>query len=232
MAKQNQMSPEELRYNYLGFEYEPGKLKEFWASDDEKKKFVDKIRARLGKNRTIERDFSVVNANQINKADRIIISIASIFLLLSFFLPYYNFEAFGSSISGSPISYFMNLGYVSNFVAWGGLVVKLVFVLSILMILISPAVGVLNLIALNTGLTKPNYFARLKSVGRLNIITLLLYLFLFVLVSLGHANPFGSLGIEALGENLSLGSLLGICSFSMWLSIGAHFLGSLPAMEL
>ncbi len=39
MAKQNQINPEELRYNYLGFEYAPGKLKEFWASDDEKKKF-------------------------------------------------------------------------------------------------------------------------------------------------------------------------------------------------
>jgi len=232
MAKQNEINPEELRYNYLGFEYTPGKLKDFWASEDEKKKFVEKIRARLTGTHAIERDFSVINAKLLNKADRIIISIASLFMLLSLFIPYYSFEAFGSSVSGSPIAYFLNLGYISNFVAWGDLVIKLVFVFSIIMILISPIIGVLNLIALNTGLTKPNYFARLKNVGKLNIVALFLYLLLFILAGLGHANPFGSLGIEALGENLSFGSLLGLCSFSLWINIGAHIVGSLPAMEL
>lgn len=231
MAKQDKINPEELRYNYLGFEYAPGKLKEFWASEDEKKKFVDKIRGSLGKTHAIERDFSVINANLINKADRIIISIASVIMILSLFLPYYHFDAFGVSVMGSPISYFLNLGYISNFVAWGDMVVKLVFGLSLIMILVSPAVGVINLLALNTGLTKPNYIARLKSVGKLNILALLLYLMLFILVALGHANPFGSLGVEALGDSLSLGSLLGMASFSLWLNIGAHFLGSIPAME-
>lgn len=231
MAKQDKISPEELRYNYLGFEYAPGKLKEFWASEDEKKKFVDKIRDRLGKTHAIERDFSVINANLINKADRIVISIASILMLLSLFLPYYHFEAFGNSIIGSPISYFLNLGYISNFVAWGDLVIKLIFVMSIIMILVSPVIGIANLLALNTGITRPNYIARLKNIGKLNILALLLYLVLFILIALGHTNPFGSLGIEALGDNLSLGSLLGLASFSMWLNIGAHFLGSIPAME-
>ena len=173
MAKQDKISPEELRYNYLGFEYAPGKLKEFWASEDEKKKFVDKIRDRLGKTHAIERDFSVINANLINKADRIVISIASILMLLSLFLPYYHFEAFGNSIIGSPISYFLNLVYISNFVAWGDLVIKLVFVMSIIMILVSPVIGIANLLALNTGITRPNYIARLKNIGKLNILALL-----------------------------------------------------------
>jgi hypothetical protein len=231
MAKQNKINPEELRYNYLGFEYAPGKLKEFWASEDEKKKFVDKIRGRLGKTHAIERDFSVINANLINKADRVIISIASILMVISLFLPYYHFEAFGATVMGSPISYFLNLGYISNFVVWGDLIIKLIFVLSIVMIIVSPVIGVINLIALNTGMTRPNYIARLKSVGKLNILALLLYLVLFILFALGHANPFGSLGIDALGDNLSFGSLIGLASFSMWLNIGAHFLGSIPAME-
>jgi hypothetical protein len=200
MAKQNKINPEELRYNYLGFEYAPGKLKEFWASEDEKKKFVDKIRGRLGKTHAIERDFSVINANLINKADRVIISIASILMVISLFLPYYHFEAFGATVMGSPISYFLNLGYISNFVVWGDLIIKLIFVLSIVMIIVSPVIGVINLIALNTGMTRPNYIARLKSVGKLNILALLLYLVLFILFALGHANPFGSLGIDALSD--------------------------------
>lgn len=232
MAKQNPANPEDLRYNYLGFEYAPGKLDKFWDSEDEKKKFVDKVSQRLKVAHSIERDFSVINAKQLNKADRIVISAASVLLLLSLFLPYYNFNAFGTTIIGNPIAYFMNLGYISNFVAWGNIMVKLIFVMSIIMILVSPVVGVINLIALNTGLNTPDYFKRLKAVGKLNLLAILLYLVFFVMIATGQANPFGSLGINALGESLSLGTLIGMSSFSIWLNIGAHFMGSIPAMEL
>lgn len=232
MAKQEKINPEELRYNYIGFDVAPGKIKEFWASEEEKKSYIEKIRARLGKKHTIERDFSMVNAKQINKADRIIISFASALMIISLILPYYSFEAFGSAVTGSPISYMLNLGYISNFVAWGSFVMMLILALSVIMILLSPIIGVINLVALNTSLESKNYFARLKKVGKLNLLALILYLLLFALIATGQANPFGSLGIEALGENLSLLSLLGLSSFSLWLNIGAHFLGMIPAMEL
>jgi len=232
MAKQNQANPEDLRYNYLGFEYAPGKLDKFWDSEEEKKKFVDKIKERLKISHAIERDFSVINAKQLNKADRIIISAASVLMILSLILPYYHFEAFGNSVIGSPISFFVHIGYISNFVAWGNFMMKIIFVMSIVMILFSPIVGVINLIALNTGLTKPDYFARLKSIGKLNLLAILLYVVFFILIATAQINPFGSLGIPALGEHLSLATLIGMSSFSIWLNIGAHFLGSIPAMEL
>lgn len=232
MAKGNKIDPEELRYNYLGFDYTPGKLKEFWESEDEKKKFINKIKSRLKGTHSIERDTSVVNATQINFGDRLVISIASAVLILSLFIPYYNFEAFGGSVSGSPLAYLFNIGYISNFVAWSNLLVKFIFIMTIIMIFFSPVIGVLNIIALNTGLNKPNYFARLKSIGRLNILAIFLYLVMFILIATGQTNPFGSLGIDALGDKLSLGSLIGLSSFSLWLNFGAHFLGSLPALEL
>jgi len=232
MAKQEKINPEELRYNYLGFDVVPGKIKEFWTSEEEKKSYVEKIRAKLGKTHTIERDSSMINAKEINKADRIVISFASVLMVISLILPYYNFEAFGSTIVGNPISYLFNLGYISNFVAWGSIIMKLILVFSIIMILLSPIIGVLNLIALNTNLQGKNYYARLKRVGKLNLLALILYMLMFALIAAGQTNPFGSLGIEALGENFSLLSLLGLSSFSLWLNIGAHFLGMIPAMEI
>jgi len=153
-------------------------------------------------------------------------------MVISLILPYYNFEAFGSTIVGNPISYLFNLGYISNFVAWGSIIMKLILVFSIIMILLSPIIGVLNLIALNTNLQGKNYYARLKRVGKLNLLALILYMLMFALIAAGQTNPFGSLGIEALGENFSLLSLLGLSSFSLWLNIGAHFLGMIPAMEI
>jgi hypothetical protein len=232
MAKQKNIDPEELRYNYLGFEYVPGKLKEFWASDNERKSYLDKIRQRLKGQHSIERDSSVVNARQINPADRIVMSVASLIMVLSLFIPYYHFDAFGVRVMGSPLSFFANIAYVSNFVAWGNLVVKLVFVMVIFMIIFTPVVGILTLVSLNTGINKPSYFNRLKTIGKLNVLAILLYIVLFVLIATGQPNPFGSLGISALGESLSFGSLIGLGSFSIWLSISAHLLGSLPALEL
>lgn len=232
MAEQEKINPEELRYNYLGFEFAPGKLDDFWVSEDEKKSYVEKIRARFGKAHTIERDFSMVNAKQLNKADRYVISFASLLMVISLFIPYYNFEAFGSRVIGSPISYLLNIGYISNFVTWGGLIMKITFVLSIFMILFSPLLGVLNIVSLNTGLQKSDYFSKLKKVGKLNLLVLILYLVMFVFAAAGQPNPFGSMGIEALGENFTLLSLLSLSSFSLWLNIGAHFLGIIPAMEL
>jgi len=232
MAKGKQIDPENLRYNYLGFEYEPGDLKNFWKSEDEKKSFVDKIKSRLKGQHSIERDASVINAREMNPADRWVISGASFIMILSLFLPYYSFDAFGSSVSGSPLSYLINIGYVSNFVAWGNIVVKLSFIMSVLMIFISPALGVFNIISLNTGMNKPNYFSRLKFVGKLNVYAILAYLVMFILTALGQPNPFGSLGIEALGESLTLGTLIGLSSFSLWFNFGMHFLGSILASEL
>jgi ABC-type multidrug transport system fused ATPase/permease subunit len=234
MAKENKINPEELRYNYLGFDVAPGKIKEFWASEQEKKKYLEKIKERLEKKKahSIERDFSMVNASLLNPADRIIISIASVLMIISLILPYYNFQAYGSRIIGSALGYLANIAYIGSFVAWGNPLMKLIFVFTLVMILFSPLVGILNLLALNSGRRKENYFRRLKSIAKLNILAILLYLVMFILIATGQTNPFGSLGIEALGENLSLLSLINMSSFSLWLNIGAHFLGMVPALEL
>lgn len=232
MAKQEKINPEDLRYNYLGFEVMPGKIKEFWASEEEKKQYIEKIRATAGTSHAIERDFSMVNAKLLNKADRIIISLASVLMLVTLFLPYYNFTAYGETIRGSAIGLLFHIGYVGNIVAWGSFIMKLTLILGVVMIIFSPVVGIVNLVALNTGLKGPRYFERLKSAGKLNIVALALYLLLFILVMTGQQNPFGSLGIEALGDRFTFLSLINLTSFGLWLNIGAHFLGMIPAMEL
>jgi hypothetical protein len=232
MAKTDNSSADELRFNYLGFDYEPGKVKEFWASDEEKQKYVKKIRDQGGKMHSMERDFSVVNAGLLNKADRIIISIASVLLVLSLFLPYYSFQVFDKHVSGIALGFVFNLGYISNIIAWGSLTMKLTLAMAVILIFVSPVVGVMNLISLNSGQNKPNYFTKVKAMSKLNIYALLLYVLFFILLLTGQANPFGSLGIDALGENLSFGSLIAMAGFGFWTNIAAHLLGMLPAMEL
>lgn len=232
MAKTDQTNPQDLRFNYLGFEYLPGKLKEFWESEDEKKKYLKKIQDNKQTQISMARDFSIVNASQFNKADRIIVSVASAIMILSLFMPYYSFMAFGKHVSGISLGYLFNIGYVGNIVAWGSLLMKLILGLSVVLIIVSPVVGVMNLIALNKSQNKPDYYKCVKSAGRMNIYALLLYVLFFVLLATGQTNPFGSLGIDALGDTLSLGSLIGMSGYAIWVNLGAHVLGMLPALEL
>jgi hypothetical protein len=231
MAKAEKINPDELRYNYLGFEYEPGKIKDFWTSEEEKQKYLKKVREHAGKI-TLERDFSIVNAGLLNKADKIIISVASALMVLSLLMPYYSFTAFGKSVSGSALGYLFNIGYVGNLTAWGGFLMQLTMILSILLIIVSPAVGVINIIKLNANKNKENYYKCVKNASRLNIFALGLYALFIVLLASGQSNPFGSLGIDALGDNLNIGSLISMVGFGFWANIGAHLLGMLPAMEL
>jgi hypothetical protein len=232
MAKTQNTNPQELRFNYLGFEYLPGKLKDFWTSEDEKQKYLKKIREHKDSQISMERDFSIVNSNQFNKADRIIISVASALMILSLFLPYYSFMAFGKHISGISLGYLFNIGYVGNIAAWGSLVMKLILALSVILIIGSPLIGVMSLIKLNADPNKPNYIKCVKRTGMMNLFALLAYVLYFLLLATGQSNPFGSLGIDALGDTLSLGSLISMSGYAIWVNVGAHVLGMLPALEL
>ncbi len=232
MTKIENSNPEELRFNYLGFDYVPGRIKEFWESEAERKKYLEKIQQQAAAGSRPERDFSIVNAGQLGKSDRLMISLGSVVLILSLILPYYSFTAYGKQVSGIAIGFLLNLGYVGNFVAWGNLAMKSTLVLAVLLIFVSPIVGIINLIALNGDRTKENYYKKVKSASRLNLYALLLYFLLLVLVISSQPNPFGSLGISALGESFNLGSFIRMAGFGIWLNIGAHLLGMIPALEL
>lgn len=207
-------APDELRYNYLGFDVAPREIKEFWTSETEKNKYVEKIREQSGKPHSIERESSIVNSSLLNKTDLAIISIASALMIISLFLPYYRFDAFGKNFGGLAINYIFHLGDTGGFVIWGDFILKLIFALSIILVLFSPIIGVVNLIGLNTGRKKTNYFSRLKSLGKLNILAIILYFLMIILIF-----------VEQPG-------ILALASFSLWLNIAAHLLGMIPAMEL
>lgn len=232
MTKAENANSDDIRFNYLGFEYVPGKIKEFWESEAERKKYLEKIQQEAAAHIKPERDFSIVNAGLLGKADRLMITIGSALLVLSLFLPYYSFTAYGKAVSGLAINFLLNLGYVGGFVAWGNLAMKFTLFLATLLILISPLVGVINLIVLNGSTAKEDYFRKVKAASRLNIYALLLYLLLIIMVMSSQPNPFGSLGIEALGESFNFGSFVKMAGFGVYLNIGAHLLGMIPALEL
>jgi len=58
-------------YRYLGLGIHPGKIEEFWDSDEEKKKYAGRVKAQGGKLSILERDNSLRNANLMTSFDKI-----------------------------------------------------------------------------------------------------------------------------------------------------------------
>lgn len=206
-------------FKYLGLQVHPGKIQEFWESDDEKKRFLSGVRTRGGQLSVLDRDTALVNIDLMSGTDRVISLIGGIILIIAFFLPVYSIGLGERAISGSAISYFINLPFIGRYAAWGGFGMIITMIVFALLLLSCPAAGVLNILGLYNKKKGDEYLATVKRFSRFNYVPILLYLALMVLLVLGGPHPFGSLGIDGLGESLGLLSIFTMTGIAFWLNI-------------
>jgi hypothetical protein len=197
----------------------PGKIGEFWKSEDEKKQYLARVRARGGQLGVLEREAAILNTRLMTGADKVIGIVGSVFLILSFFLPVYSFTMNERVISGSAISYFANLALIGGYASWGGGVMATAVAVFALILISCPVVGVLNLIGLLNKHKGDNYFHTYREYSKYVYIPFFLYLLLVIILIIGTPQPFGSLGIDAFGQNFNLSAIFRLTGFGFWLSV-------------
>ncbi|MEE9553702.1 MAG: hypothetical protein V3W18_05340 [candidate division Zixibacteria bacterium] len=207
------------KFRYLGFDINPGKIGEFWQSDDERKKYLKHIQAADSQLSVLDRESSLVNVNLMSSADRIVSFIGNIILILAFFLPAYSITLQGKILSGSAISYFLNLPFIGAYAAWGGAGMILTVIVYSLILIACPAAGVLNIIGLINKNKGDDYLETVKKYSRFTFVPILLYIALLVILLFGGPQPFGSLGAEAIGKSLNLMAIFTIAGFGFWVNI-------------
>jgi len=210
--------PDDL-YRYLGFEVNPGRIKEFWNSDNEKKAYLNEVQERGGKLSVFDRDTSILNIKLMSSADKIISIIGNFLLIIAFFLPIYSINLGSKSISGSAISFFLNMPFIGSYAAWGSLSMILTVVVVSLILIACPAAGILNLLGLFNKKKGDRYLETVKKFSRFTFIPIVLYLILLFLLLFGGPQPFGSLGVEALGDSLNITALFTLTGIGFWLNI-------------
>lgn len=212
-------------FRFLGFEIHPGKIKDFWKSETEKKEFVGHVKARSGKLSVIDRDGSLLSQVSMSVSDRIISLIGGAILIIAFFLPVYSVGPSGRVASGSAISYFLNLPFVGSYAAWGGGMFIFAAIVFSVLLLACPVAGVLNILGILNRNKDESYLRTVKRYSRFTYVPILLYLLLFVLLVIGGPQPFGSLGIEGLGESLNFTAIFTLTGIGFWLNIVGLALG-------
>ncbi len=212
-------------YKYLGFDIYPGKIDDFWKSDDEKKRFVRQVKARDSQISVLNRDTAILNIKSMTAVDKAISIIGGAILILAFFLPVYSIDPSGRGISGSAISYFLNLPFIGSYAAWGGIVMILTMIIFALLLLSCPVAGALNILGVLNKNKGDKYLEKVKKFNRFTYVPILLYALLFIILLFGGLHPFGSLGIDGIGESLSLLAIFTMTGIGFWLNIVGLILG-------
>jgi hypothetical protein len=212
-------------YRYLGFDVHPGKIDDFWKSDDEKMRFVRQVKARHGQISLLDRDTAILNIKSMTAVDKAISIIGGAILVLAFFLPVYSIDPSGRGISGSAISFFLNLPFIGSYAAWGGIVMVLTIIIFSFLLLSCPVAGALNILGVLNKNKGDKYLETVKRFNRFTFIPILLYAMLFIILLFGDPHPFGSLGVSGIGESLSLLAIFTMTGIGFWLNIVGLILG-------
>ncbi len=212
-------------YRYLGFDVYPGNVEDFWKSDDEKKRFVRQVKARDGQISILDRDTAILNIKSMTAVDKAVSIIGGAILILAFFLPVYSIDPSGRGISGSAISFFLNLPFIGSYAAWGGIAMILTIIIFSLLLLSCPVAGILNILGVLNKNKGDKYLETVKKFNRFTYIPILLYAVLFIILLFGGPHPFGSLGIDGIGESLSLLAIFTMTGVGFWLNIVGLILG-------
>jgi hypothetical protein len=204
---------------YLGYEVHPGKIGEFWKSEDEKKQYLQRVRARGGQLSIMDREEAILNTLLMTGADKIIGIVGSVLLIISFLFPAYSFTMYDKAVSGSAISFFVNLPLIGGYASWGGEFMVLGLAVYALILIACPIAGVMNLIGLFNKHQGDSYFHTVKEYSRFVFVPFYLYILLVVILLYGAPQPFGSLGIDAIGQEFNLAAIFKLTGQGFWLNI-------------
>lgn len=202
---------------YLGFGVHPGKIGEFWSSGDEEKSYRQEVKARGGKIGVLDRDSAILNTTLMSGVDKVIAYVGSILLILAIFLPVYSFDLNGKQVSGSLLSYLINIGTIFGGAADSGFILILACLVATLFLISCPALGVLNILGLMNKAKGDDYLEMVKKNTRFIFIPLMLFGLLLLLLIIGGGMPRG---LAPLGEAFNLGAIFTMTGIGFWLSIG------------
>ncbi|HEU4436548.1 MAG TPA: hypothetical protein VFR89_03715 [candidate division Zixibacteria bacterium] len=217
-----------IRYRYIGFEVFPEQKKPFFASEEEKTRYLGHLEE---KKRLEEREFSLLFVSSFNKFERLVVFLAALTLLASpalpwFFLPtpHGNEMLLGFQLLPAVAGHLGSVFAASPLAGAGGVLVLLQLVLAFVG-------GVLLLLALfKKSLDIANPYGRTKKLLGFHFIPVIGCLLIFGFSSTGFFIPDSSLSIFREGFNIF--DLLECAGWGFWAVFVAHWLSAVKSADL
>jgi hypothetical protein len=225
---------DEIRYRYIGFDVYPKKSKEFWKGEGEKKNYLEEIKKRGFGSALAQSGHSLIRAVVFTKVDRLVLTVTSLLLTISFFLPWFSIrgEFFSAQVLG--LGFFLKVGTLLGYAPLSGTLFSVFLIIVGLTIASSFIAGLLTLLALYKKHTNPEvHLTNLKKKLKLNLIPLALWGALIVISSMGFSTPFAdAFRIEALGDSFTVVNFFMLSSFGIWLSLPSVIINCIKIGDL
>ncbi|MCM2272304.1 MAG: hypothetical protein NDJ18_07115 [candidate division Zixibacteria bacterium] len=252
---------EDDRFHYIGFDVFPGKPKDLFTSDAEKAKLVDNVVKRRTRGELL-REQCTLMIERISGAERWVLVLASLVILVSLALPWYTVyeerivettpttqvqqgeEQRGEVITAvqtrkkveretERVSGIGSFAYLGS-VFSGGFGLMLTGLLGLLFTLAAIALPIYMLMTLFKTRSLDDQFAlNLKKMLRLNWIPVILFVAALLVSFLG--GEYGSSAASAyanLGPSYGIGPFISTVSYGMTIAIGAFVLLALKGIEI
>lgn len=224
----------EERYRYIGFDVYPSKAPRVFKDTAEEQQYLDKIRRKAKSWSALDRDFSLVNLPSYSRTDKLILSVGSFLLVVSFFLPWFSFRWGENVYSFSALTALLNSGKIFDFIALGGSgAVVLVILIAVFMIL-AFAAGIANLLSLFSKTKEPDrYWKKMRKLTKLGYVPILIWLVVLMISVVGFRTPFWEVaGVSQLGEKFGIVNLISLTHLGLWLAFATLVINSSVVREI
>jgi hypothetical protein len=240
MAEKNESgsTPEPLseeRFRYIGFNVYSGSAPEFWKDDSERQSHLAHVRESGGRFVPLSRSNSLVAARSISAPERWMLTLSSALMAVSPLLPWFTFTRGTEKLSYSGLSLILNAGVVREYFALGPGILNASFMLLLVLMLASSALGIAALWFLYSGGTQVSdaYLSRLHKIMTWHYLPIVGWAVFFGLTAPSTELPYGvSLGLSEVGDHLSLGTLTSASSAGLWIPFGALWVNAVKGNDL
>jgi len=226
--------PEEMRFKYIGFDIYPSRVKEFWKSEEEKRKYLEEIRRKESTSPLTKRDHSLVRVTVFSKVDKLILTVTSALLTVSLFLPWFSLrgEGFNSQLIG--LGFLFKLGMLFNYAPLSGTLFGVFVILLVLTILSSFGAGVVSLVSIyKKHNDMDTYLVSLKKNLKWNLIPLVLWVGLIIISIIGLPTPFADVvKVRGFGDSFNVINFFALSSYGIWLSLPSLIINCVKINDL
>jgi len=228
---------EKDRFRYIGFDVYGGSPKEFFKTEAELEKHRKAVQEYSKGHTSTFRSFTAVNQELLPLSNKIVLTISSIVLIISAFLPWMTFKSSWVSLSFTGLTGFFSASQYTDYLKlFNPNLMVFVYVPAILALL-AFLFGILTLIMLYLpSKSFEGYLARLKRVMSLQWFVLAVWIAFFVVSIIGVNLPFGewmneNYGVRAIGNNVNIVTFTTLAGIGVWLSIACLTLNAVKSND-
>lgn len=227
------IKPED-RFRYIGFQVFPSKPGSFWKSDAEAQQYAAKVKTGLGES-VLHRDFSLLETQPMSRADRWVLTLVGVFMILSVAIPWISFRR--TDATDFTLSWPSALGTLLGGIGTAfssGIGVGLSALLALVVMIATPVLGAWVLAMVwRKAKTPEDYFLGLRTPLKLSYWIFFASLAVIFLAFFGGDIPgFASWGMIDPPEHYGISALLRMLSFGPYLALGMSLVCAVKSGDL